>query len=115
MYTIITLMESKNDNMLEIKVTSQNFEKEVLQSDKPVLVDFWAPWCGPCRMLSPVIAEIAEEHPEIKVCKVNVDEEMELASAFQVASIPTVLVIKDGKMTNKTVGFQSKKNLLSMF
>ncbi len=101
--------------MLEIKVTSQNFEKEVLQSDKPVLVDFWAPWCGPCRMLSPVIAEIAEEHPEIKVCKVNVDEEMELASAFQVASIPTVLVIKDGKMTNKTVGFQSKKNLLSMF
>lgn len=100
--------------MLEINVTSQNFENEVMNSDKPVLVDFWATWCGPCRMLAPVLAEIAEEHPEIKVCKVNVDEEPELASAFQVSSIPMVVAMKDGKVANTSVGFRPKEQILGM-
>lgn len=100
--------------MLEINVTSQNFDNEVMNSDKPVLVDFWATWCGPCRMLAPVLAEIAEEHPEIKVCKVNVDEEPELASAFQVSSIPMVVAIKDGKVVNTSVGFRPKEQILRM-
>lgn len=100
--------------MLEITVTSQNFENEVLHSDRPVLIDFWAPWCGPCRMLSPVIAEIAKEHPEIKVCKVNVDEEMELASAFHVASIPTVIAMRDGKVVHTSVGLRPKDEIVGM-
>lgn len=100
--------------MTEINVTRQNFEHEVLRSDRPVLIDFWAPWCGPCRMLSPVISEIAKEHPEIKVCKVNVDEEMELAGTFHVASIPTVIAIKDGKAVNSSIGFKPKDQILAM-
>lgn len=101
--------------MKEINVTSKNFENEVVHSDKPVLIDFWASWCGPCKMLSPIIAEIAEEHPEIKVCKVNVDEEMELASAFQIVSIPTVLAMENGEIKNKSIGLKAKEHLLSMF
>ncbi|MCQ2549718.1 MAG: thioredoxin [Lachnospiraceae bacterium] len=100
--------------MSEINVTGQNFEKEVLHSDKPVLVDFWAPWCGPCKMLGPVIAEIAEEHPEIKVCKVNVDNEMDLASSFHIASIPMLVVMKDGKVTNTAVGYRPKEQIVNM-
>ena len=100
--------------MAEINVTAATFQKEVLESDKPVLVDFWAPWCGPCKMLGPVVAEIAEEHPEIKVCKVNVDDEDELAQQFGVMSIPFVAVFKDGNLTKSTVGFQSKENLLNL-
>jgi thioredoxin 1 len=100
--------------MAEINVTAATFQKEVLESDKPVLVDFWAPWCGPCKMLGPVVAEIAEEHPEIKVCKVNVDDEDALASQFGVMSIPFVAVFKGGTLTNSTVGFQSKENLLNL-
>ncbi|MCQ2600424.1 MAG: thioredoxin [Treponema sp.] len=100
--------------MAEVTVTKANFESEVLNSDKPVLVDFWATWCGPCQMLSPLIKEIAEEHPEIKVCKINVDEEMELATQFNVMSIPFVAVFKDGKVTNSSVGYQPKENLLSL-
>lgn len=100
--------------MSELTITSQNFEQEVLKSDQPVLLDFWAEWCGPCQMLSPVIKEIAQDHTEIKVGKVNVDEQMELAVAFQVASIPMLVVIKDGKMSGKTVGYQPKEKIEAM-
>ncbi|MBM6968755.1 thioredoxin, partial [Pseudoramibacter alactolyticus] len=82
--------------MSVVTLTKDNFESEVLQSDKPVLVDFWASWCGPCKMVSPLVDEIAEEHDEVKVGKINVDEESELAQQFQIMSIPTLLVFKDG-------------------
>lgn len=100
--------------MAEVKVTSENFEEEVLKSDKPVLVDFWAEWCGPCKMLGPVIAEIAEENDSIKVGKVNVDEEIELAKQFNIMSIPTVIVFKDGKVANQMVGFRPKDDILNL-
>lgn len=100
--------------MKEIKITVENFEREVLKSDKPVLIDFWATWCGPCRMISPIIEEIANENEDIKVCKVNVDEEPELASAFQVSSIPMLAVVKDGKVTNTAVGYMPKESVLKL-
>lgn len=101
--------------MAEMKITGQNFQKEVLQSGQPVLLDFWAPWCGPCRMLSPVIEELAEEYEgKIKVGKVNVDEEAELAAAFKVMSIPYVVIIKGGKIVNTAVGYRTKAQLEEM-
>ncbi len=100
--------------MSVITVTKQNFQSEVLQSDKTVLIDFWAQWCGPCRMLSPVVDEIANEQTDIKVCKVNIDDEPELATQFGVMSIPTLVVIKDGKVVNQSVGVQPKENILTM-
>ena len=101
--------------MTELKITSENFEREVLNSDKPVLIDFWAPWCGPCRMLSPTIAEIAEEYKDkVKVGKVNVDEEGELASMFRVSSIPMLVVMKNGKVVNSTVGVRPKNQIVGM-
>lgn len=100
--------------MAEINVNSNNFEEEVLWSEKPVLLDFWAPWCGPCKMLSHVISEIAKEHPEIKVCKVNVDDNMELATKFRVSGIPMVAVIKDGKIVNSSVGYRPKQQIAKM-
>ncbi len=103
--------ESEGKNM-EINVTRTNFEKEVMQSEQPVLIDFWASWCGPCRMLSPVIAKIAEEKKgSVKVCKVNVDEEPELARAFSVMSIPAVFVVKNGKVTAQSVGFRPQADI----
>ncbi len=100
--------------MKAITITSANFESEVLKSDKPVLIDFYANWCGPCKMLSPVIEKLAEELDYAKVGKVNVDEEGTLASSFGVMSIPTIVVVKNGKVTNKAVGVQSKDKLISM-
>ena len=98
--------------MAEIKLTESNFQEEALRSDKPVLIDFWASWCGPCKMLAPVIAEIAEEHPEWKVCKVNVDEEGALAVQYGISSIPTVLLLKDGAVAAKSIGYAPKQELL---
>lgn len=101
--------------MAEITVTKENFENEVLNSDKPVLLDFWATWCGPCMMLSPVVAEIAEEYEgQIKVGKVNVDEQPELAASFRVVSIPTVVVMKNGEVTNTAVGYRPKEELVAL-
>lgn len=100
--------------MAVIKLTKDNFNEEVLESDRPVLIDFWASWCGPCRMMSPVVDAIAEERKDVKVCKVNVDEERELASAFSIASIPTLAVIKDGKVVNGSVGVRQKADILRM-
>jgi len=101
--------------MAEITITKDNFEQEVLQSSVPVLVDFWATWCGPCRMQSPVLAALAEELGEkVKVGKINVDEEMELAVGFKVSSIPTLIVFKDGKAVQKTIGFSSREQLLTL-
>lgn len=100
--------------MSVITVTSQNFETEVTASEKPVLIDFWASWCGPCRMLSPVVDEIAEERTDIKVCKINVDDEPELAGRFGVMSIPTLVVLVSGQLRNKSVGVVPKDKILSM-
>ena len=100
--------------MSVLVINKSNFQKEVLESDRPVLLDFWAEWCGPCKMVSPIIDEIADEHPEIKVGKVNVTEEDELAAQFGVISIPSLFVIKDGKIANKAVGAIPKNQILEM-
>ena len=100
--------------MSALTVTQENFESEILKSEKPVLLDFWATWCGPCRMVSPTVDEIAEENPQYKVGKVNVDEQPSLAAAFRIESIPTLVVIKDGKITNLAVGVKTKQEILSM-
>ena len=101
--------------MAEIKVTKQNFEQEVLNSPIPVMVDFWADWCGPCKMIAPILSEIAEEYDgKIKVCKINVDDEGELSLKYRIVSIPTVLVFKDGELTNKSVGYVPKEDLIAL-
>ncbi len=102
-------------NMSVVTITSENFEKEVMQSPVPVLIDFWASWCGPCRMLSPVIEEIAGEVSDKKICKVNVDEQPELARKFGVMSIPTLIVFKNGEISKKSLGVQPKASVMSMF
>lgn len=101
--------------MAELKITAANFENEVLRSDKPVLLDFYADWCGPCKMLAPVVHEIAEENAgTLKVGKINVDEQIELAMRFQVSSIPMLVVFKDGKVVAKSVGYRPKPEIAAM-
>ena len=100
--------------MAVVTITKDNFEQEVLQSAKPVLLDFWASWCGPCRMLSPVVDEVAEERTDVKVGKVNVDEQPELAGEFGVMSIPTLLVFEQGKLVRQAVGARPKASVLEL-
>ena len=100
--------------MAVMTITKENFEQEVLHSEQPVLLDFWASWCGPCRMLSPIVDEVAEERADVKVGKVNVDEQPELASQFGVMSIPTLLVFEHGKLVNQAVGARPKASVLAL-
>ena len=100
--------------MSALKITSENFENEVLKSDKPVLLDFWASWCGPCRMMAPIIDEIAGERPDVVVGKVNVDDEPGLAAQYKIMSIPTLVVIKNGQVVNQAVGAKPKAQVLEM-
>lgn len=100
--------------MAIITITADNFEEEVLKSDKTVLVDFWADWCGPCKMLAPIVDQIAQEHTETKVGKINIDEEASLAIDYKVMSIPTLVVFKNGQIANQAVGVQSKSDIEAM-
>ena len=100
--------------MSAININKNNFQNEVLNSEKKVLLDFWAPWCGPCRMVVPIVEEIADERPDIKVGKINVDEEVELASQFSIMSIPTLVVIENGKIVNQVMGARPKEAILGM-
>ena len=100
--------------MSAMHINNNNFHEEVMKSEKPVLVDFWASWCGPCRMVGPIIDEIAAEHPEYKVVKINVDEEPELAGRFQVVSIPTLMVVKNGQIVSQSAGARPKNQILAM-
>ena len=100
--------------MSAIKINKENFNQEVLHSDRPVLLDCWASWCGPCRMVGPILDEIAQEREDIKVCKINVDEEPELANEFQIMSIPSLMVVRDGKVVNRSAGARPKAQILDM-
>ena len=100
--------------MAEVVITKENFEQEVIKSDKPVLVDFWATWCGPCRMLMPMVDAVAEERTDIKVGKVNVDEQPELAAQFGIQTIPTLMVFKNGEVTNTSIGAIGKNQILAL-
>ena len=100
--------------MAALKITKDNFQAEVLEAKETVLVDFWASWCGPCKMIGPIIDQIADERSDVKVCKINVDDEQELAVQFKVMSIPTLMVFKDGKVVNQSLGAKPKAAILSM-
>ena len=111
-----TSTDTEGENTMSvIKITSANFEEKVLDSDKPVLLDFYADWCGPCKMLAPIIEEIAEEHPEYVVGKVNVDNEPALAQQFGIVSIPALFVIKNGEVTAQSLGYKQKDAVLALF
>lgn len=104
----------KEDKMSVLEVTNHNFEEEVLKSEKPVLVDFYADWCGPCKMLSPIVEQVATENEDIKVCRINIDEEQDLAVKYGIMSIPTLVVIKNGEEVNRVVGVVDKKKIIEM-
>ena len=97
-----------------INITNQNYQKEIMESKKTILLDFWAEWCGPCKIITPVIDEIANENPDLKVCKINVDEQPELANRFHVRSIPSLFVMKEGEIINQSVGAKTKEEILKM-
>lgn len=100
--------------MSVIQITKSNFHEEVINSEKKVLLDFWAPWCGPCRMVAPVLDQIAAERPDIKVCKINIDQELELANKFRIMSIPTLIVMEHGEVLRQTQGARPKGQILNM-
>ena len=100
--------------MAVVNVTKDNFEKEILKAEQTVLVDFWAGWCGPCKMFGPIVDQVAQEHPEIKVCKIDIDEQTELAVQYKVMNIPTLLVFKNGEVSNQSVGVISKSEILEL-
>lgn len=105
---------SKEEKMSVLEVTSQNFEEEVLKSEKPVLLDFYADWCGPCKMLSPIVEQVAQENQSIKVCRMNIDENEDLAVEYGIMSIPTLVVIKNGEESKRIVGVVGKSEILEM-
>lgn len=107
-----TIQKKKGGSYM--KITSQNFEKEVLQSDKPVIVDFYATWCGPCKMLAPIMEEIEQENTNIKVCKIDIDEDSNLAAQYNIMSVPTLIAIKNGQIVNTLVGLRDKQEILDM-
>lgn len=107
-------MQKGETTMAVVHVTKENFDKEVLQADKPVLVDFWATWCGPCQMAGPIVEELAQEHPDIKVCKIDTDQNQELAMQYGVSSIPAFFCFKNGKIAAQSIGLQSKEELWEM-
>ena len=111
---IVINIEMERMNMAALHITTENFEKEVLQSEVPVLVDFWAAWCGPCQMLLPTIEALAEEVTDAKICKVNVDEERSLAERYNVMTIPTLLVFKNGEISHKSIGVKTKEEIKAM-
>jgi thioredoxin 1 len=114
-YGIIKTQRKKEDNKMSVlNINKSNFEAEVLQSEQKVLLDFWAPWCAPCRMLAPIVDEIATERPDLKVVKVNVDEEVELAAEYGIMSIPTLVVFEKGEVINKITGARPKEAILEM-
>lgn len=100
--------------MSAVNITKENFREEVLHADQPVLLDFWAGWCGPCRMVSPILEEIARERPDVKVGKINIDEQRELAEQFRIMSIPTLMVVRDGRVVRQAVGVRPKSQILAM-